>query len=128
MAGASGRRWGAGQPALHLVRARPVPALLQYRAGTHTLLRCRCLHCCDVGAINFEDGVRLVKLRGESMQAAADAQPSGMVSVIGLSADKVCRRWACPLGWGWGWGMLSSCWGSTGVAATSFALVAMQPC
>ena len=33
--------------------------------------------------------MRLVKLRGESMQAAADAQPSGMVSVIGLSADKV---------------------------------------
>ena len=33
--------------------------------------------------------MRLVKLRGESMQAAADAQPSGMVSVIGLSSDKV---------------------------------------
>lgn len=43
------------------------------------------------GAISFEDGVRLVKLRGESMQAAADAQPSGMVSVIGLSADKVAE-------------------------------------
>lgn len=42
------------------------------------------------GAIDFEDGVRLVKLRGESMQAAADATPSGMVSVIGLSSDKVC--------------------------------------
>lgn len=37
----------------------------------------------------FEDGVRLVKIRGESMQAAADARPSAMVSVIGLSADKV---------------------------------------
>jgi [acyl-carrier-protein] S-malonyltransferase len=41
------------------------------------------------GALSFDDGVRLVKIRGESMQAAADAQPSGMVSVIGLSADKV---------------------------------------
>lgn len=41
------------------------------------------------GAIAFEDGVKLVKLRGESMQAAADATPSGMASVIGLSADKV---------------------------------------
>lgn len=41
------------------------------------------------GAIEFEDGVRLVKLRGESMQAAADARPSGMVSVIGLDAAKV---------------------------------------
>ncbi|GFH33379.1 malonyl coenzyme A acyl carrier protein transacylase, partial [Haematococcus lacustris] len=33
------------------------------------------------GAFSFEDGLRLVKLRGESMQAAADASPSGMVSV-----------------------------------------------
>lgn len=30
-----------------------------------------------------------VKLRGESMQAAADAADSGMVSVIGLGSDKV---------------------------------------
>lgn len=41
------------------------------------------------GAISFEDGVKLVKLRGESMQAAADATPSGMASVIGLDAEKV---------------------------------------
>ena len=32
--------------------------------------------------------MRLVKLRGESMQAAADARPSAMVSVIGLDAAK----------------------------------------
>ncbi len=32
--------------------------------------------------------MKLVKLRGESMQAAADAKPSGMVSVIGLDSDK----------------------------------------
>lgn len=41
------------------------------------------------GAISFEDGVKLVKLRGESMQAAADATPSAMASVIGLSSEKV---------------------------------------
>ena len=41
--------------------------------------------------MSFEDGVRLVKLRGESMQAAADATPSGMCSVIGLSSDKVAE-------------------------------------
>lgn len=39
--------------------------------------------------MSFEDGLRLVKLRGESMQAAADAAKSGMVSVIGLDKDKV---------------------------------------
>eukprot|EP00199_Chlamydomonas_sp_CCMP681_P001930 CAMPEP_0119106276 /NCGR_PEP_ID=MMETSP1180-20130426/4006_1 /TAXON_ID=3052 ORGANISM="Chlamydomonas cf sp, Strain CCMP681" /NCGR_SAMPLE_ID=MMETSP1180 /ASSEMBLY_ACC=CAM_ASM_000741 /LENGTH=352 /DNA_ID=CAMNT_0007091577 /DNA_START=44 /DNA_END=1105 /DNA_ORIENTATION=- len=43
------------------------------------------------GAMSFEDGLRLVKLRGESMQAAADASASGMVSVIGLDADKVAE-------------------------------------
>ncbi|KAG2422740.1 hypothetical protein HXX76_015826 [Chlamydomonas incerta] len=43
------------------------------------------------GAMSFEDGLRLVKLRGESMQAAADAQPSSMVSVIGLDSAKVAE-------------------------------------
>lgn len=41
------------------------------------------------GAMTFEDGLKLVKLRGESMQAAADAAESGMVSVIGLDSEKV---------------------------------------
>lgn len=44
---------------------------------------------CHWSAGSFQDGLRLVKLRGESMQAAADAQPSAMVSVIGLDSDKV---------------------------------------
>lgn len=43
------------------------------------------------GALAFEDGLRLVKLRGESMQAAADAAPSAMVSVIGLDAAKTAE-------------------------------------
>ncbi len=46
------------------------------------------------GAISFEDGLRLVKIRGEAMQAAADARPSGMLSVIGSSVPQVeqlCR-------------------------------------
>eukprot|EP00892_Ulva_mutabilis_P010549 jgi/Ulvmu1/7867/UM004_0098.1 len=41
------------------------------------------------GAMTFEDGLALVKLRGESMQAAADAADSSMVSVIGLDSGKV---------------------------------------
>lgn len=40
------------------------------------------------GALSFEDGVRITKVRGEAMQAAADAVESGMVSVIGLDAAK----------------------------------------
>lgn len=47
------------------------------------------------GAFSFADGLRLVKARGEAMQAAADATPSAMVSVLGLAQDKVeelCQR------------------------------------
>lgn len=41
------------------------------------------------GAFSFEDGLKLVKLRGEAMQEAADAVRGGMVSVIGLDSEKV---------------------------------------
>lgn len=44
---------------------------------------------CFAGAFSFEDGVKLTKARGEAMQAAADANPSGMVAVIGLGVDAV---------------------------------------
>lgn len=41
------------------------------------------------GAIDFEDGLRLVQKRGEAMQQASDASPSGMVSVLGLEKSQV---------------------------------------
>lgn len=47
------------------------------------------------GAMSFADGLRVVKRRGEAMQAAADATPSAMVSVLGLSqeqVEEVCAR------------------------------------
>ncbi len=34
--------------------------------------------------MDFEDGLRLVQERGAAMQDAADATPSGMVSILGL--------------------------------------------
>lgn len=43
------------------------------------------------GAIDFEAGLRFVQLRGHAMQDAADATPSGMVSVLGLDRDAVER-------------------------------------
>jgi len=46
-------------------------------------------------ALSFEDGLRVVKVRGEAMQAAADATPSGMVSLLLLDVEKVeevCRQ------------------------------------
>ena len=41
------------------------------------------------GAMSFADGLRVVKTRGEAMQAAADAVPSGMVSALLLDGPKV---------------------------------------
>ncbi len=37
------------------------------------------------GVLSFEEGLKLVKIRAEAMQEAANAQPSGMVSVLGTS-------------------------------------------
>lgn len=41
------------------------------------------------GAMSFEDGLRVVQRRGEAMQEAADATPSGMVSALLLDREKV---------------------------------------
>ncbi len=45
-------------------------------------------------ALTFDDGVRLTRRRGELMQAAADANPSTMVSIMGLDEEavkKICE-------------------------------------
>jgi [acyl-carrier-protein] S-malonyltransferase len=39
--------------------------------------------------MDFEAGLRVVQERGRAMQAAADADPSGMVSVLGMERDQV---------------------------------------
>lgn len=47
------------------------------------------------GSLAFADGVRLVRTRGEAMQAAGEAQPGSMAAVLGLDADavaEVCGR------------------------------------
>lgn len=41
------------------------------------------------GAMSFEDGLRVVRKRGEAMQAASDATPSGMVSALLMSEEDV---------------------------------------
>ncbi len=46
------------------------------------------------GAVDFVDAVKLVRLRGEAMQAAAEAVASGMVALIGpdeATAAKLCE-------------------------------------
>jgi [acyl-carrier-protein] S-malonyltransferase len=47
------------------------------------------------GGVDFESGLRLVQRRGEAMQAASDAVPSGMVSLLGLelpAIEKLCEE------------------------------------
>ena len=55
------------------------------------------------GALDFESGLKVVRRRGQAMQAAAAASPSGMTSLLGLdeaAVDELCRRVA-PTGRLW---------------------------
>lgn len=54
------------------------------------------------GAMTFADGLRVVKRRGEAMQAAAEATPSGMVSILGMEPVKVEELCASARGDGLG--------------------------
>ncbi len=48
-----------------------------------------------VGALSFDDGVRVVTERGEAMQAAAEDNPGTMAAILGLDDDQcdvACRR------------------------------------
>ncbi|HEY8503697.1 MAG TPA: ACP S-malonyltransferase [Gemmataceae bacterium] len=56
------------------------------------------------GALSFRDGLEVVRERGRAMQAAAEATPSGMVSVLGLeppAVEELCaaagRVWVANL-------------------------------
>lgn len=47
------------------------------------------------GAMDFPTGLRVVKARGEAMQAAADEHASGMLSLLGVDlelAEKICQE------------------------------------
>ena len=41
------------------------------------------------GAIDFSEGLRVVQQRGQAMQDAADQNPSGMVSILGMDREQV---------------------------------------
>ena len=58
------------------------------------------------GALTFEDGLRLVRLRGEVMQQAGQEQPGTMAAIVGLEAKIVggicCQAWPVKLTlWPW---------------------------
>jgi [acyl-carrier-protein] S-malonyltransferase len=55
------------------------------------------------GSMDFESGLKVVRQRGQAMQAAALATKSGMTSVLGLdepAVNELCRR-AAPFGRIW---------------------------
>jgi len=51
---------------------------------------------CAAGALSFEDGVRLVEIRGQLTQAVAARIPGGMAAILGL--DEVAVQAACDEG------------------------------
>jgi len=80
--------FAASLAALESLRATE-PQLLEQCAATAGLSLGEYTALVFAGALSFADGLRVVKRRGEAMQAAADATPSGMVSVIGLEQPQV---------------------------------------
>ena len=79
------------------------------------------------GALDFESGLRLVRRRGEAMQSAAVASPSGMASIIGLdepAIDELCRRMA-PFGRVWKANLLGP--GNIVVSGERVALDSLEP-
>ncbi len=65
------------------------PELVESAAGAAGLSLGEYTALVFAGAIDFETALRVVRKRGQVMQAAALATPSGMSSVLGLDATKV---------------------------------------
>jgi len=51
------------------------------------------------GAIEFEDAIKLLKIRGEAMQAASDLQKSGMMTAFLSTQTKIKYACACARDW-----------------------------
>jgi [acyl-carrier-protein] S-malonyltransferase len=75
----------AGVEKLRLEKAEAVDrpkAVAGLSLGEYTAL-------CFAGVFTFEEGLKLVKLRGEAMQAAAEASKQSMLSVAGIEKTKL---------------------------------------
>jgi [acyl-carrier-protein] S-malonyltransferase len=71
------------------------PAVVEACAGAAGLSLGEYTALAFAGSLDFENGLRVVRRRGQAMQAASEATPSGMASVIGLDeakVDELCAR------------------------------------
>jgi len=78
------------------------------------------------GSLDFETGLKVVRRRGEAMQASAVATPSGMAGVLGLDeadVDELCARVA-PAGRLWKANLLGP--GNIVVSGEAAALAAVE--
>ena len=73
---------------LELLKAES-PAIVDCVAATAGLSLGEYTALVFAGAIEFETALSVVKTRGEAMQAASDATPSGMVSLLGMELDAI---------------------------------------
>jgi len=76
--------------ALQVLREQS-PAIVDGCAATAGLSLGEYTALAHAGVLSFEDGLRVVQRRGEAMQAAAEAVPSGMVSILGLDREKLAQ-------------------------------------
>ena len=83
------------QPAIFVVSRAARAALAHFAGGPlavagtagHSLGEWAALH--EAGVVSFEDAVRILRARGQFMQEACEATPGGMLTIIGLTLDKV---------------------------------------
>lgn len=80
------------QPALYVVSCAACDAaralgIEPVAAAGHSVGEYAALYA--AGAVEFEDGLRLVKKRAELMQSAAERRPGTMAAVMGLSPEQV---------------------------------------
>jgi len=83
------------QPAIFVVSRAARAALAHFAGGSlavagaagHSLGEWAALH--EAGVVSFEDAVRILRARGQFMQEACEATPGGMLTIIGLTLDKV---------------------------------------
>lgn len=78
----------ASLAALESLRASE-PAVIETCTGAAGLSLGEYTALVFAGALSFRDGLLVVQRRGEAMQAAADATPSGMVSILGPEQAKI---------------------------------------